>query len=79
MKRNLTYRLFSPILHLRTYRIVVLRNVQMQVVLVGEIPPALCTPMRMHLLVVYVIFLKRRKHKWLVRRQRALHDWSGRR
>jgi hypothetical protein len=55
----------------------VLCNMQMQEVVVREVPPALLAPMHVRLLVVDIIVLERLESERLVRGQRAFHDGRG--
>jgi hypothetical protein len=52
----------------------VLCNMQLQEVVVGEVPPALLAPMHVRLLVVDIIVVEGLESERLVRGQRALHD-----
>jgi len=69
-----TYRLFASFPSGSNEWIVVLRNVQMQDVLIRKVLLALRAPVGMHLPIVYIVLLVRGKAHWIVRRKQALHD-----
>lgn len=52
----------------------VLCNVQVQVMLVWEVLLALAAAVHVHLAIVHVVLLNRRKRQRVVRGQRALHN-----
>lgn len=77
VKGSFTYHLLPSFFFGGKERIMVLCNVQMQKVLVGEVLPALLAPIHVRLLVVDIIVLERLEGERLVRGQRAFHDGRG--
>jgi hypothetical protein len=77
VKGSFTYHLLASFLFSSKERIMVLCNVQVQKVLVGEVLPALLAAIHVRLLVVDIIVLERLEGERLVRGQRAFHDGRG--
>lgn len=69
-----TYRLLSPIPPGSADWVVILCDVETQEMVVRKVLVALCTSVRMRLLVVHIIVFERSKAERLMWGQRALHD-----